>query len=724
MPQKSRKRLFVKLVIFVIAFFWILFQPNNSVQAAVENCGDAAATCTRDGGYDKGSSCTVYNAASQSSYCSRSWYSKYPQCAKDNNYVGSVKCSDGGNHLLEINKYTYDCDGFLNNSSCFSSFTCTDKGTDCGNGCGGTSCGTGKTCSSGSCLKNCDATITCSGSCTATSSNTNTCSTNNGTKGTCKYTTHSVESSCIEVSASDQSCTVNNCSTGYSCYDNNVSKTCCESYVACAPTTSCYTAYTKPNGQCSTDTCSNAPAEGTCSTACGISSYTVSDGACSTKTCSATIPCTVTPAPTVATSCNGATSQMVITWTASAGAADYTLERWDNGAAITAIPNLTVTSLLGTVSGTSRTYTDSTVTGGNSYQYALTAHNSVGYAARSSRSDAKVGTTCETIPPTGTISINNGALATATRNVILSLSCADAGSGCSKMCLSNNNDIVTCSAPAEENYVVSKPWTLSSGDGTKTVYVKYKDVAGNTNLTSYSDDIILYSTSPTPVITSPSCFVFRDPGDTISISWTNNVYFPVTWVDISTDNFVSYYHKAVAANTTNGTGFNGYQGVLGLLTYNPFLRYSVRTYNGYNNSTGALLDSKPSCNNAEYVSRTCPPPTMFTGQIAQVSISMKNTGGVDWTRGNYFLGSKGSSNWGFDRVSLDSFETVIYNPPAIKIFSFPATASNIPGTYTFKWQMVDNYNNWFGDITTPECTVNVTIKPYLKTTGGDVHANQ
>ena len=52
-----------------------------------------------------------------------------------------------------------------------------------------------------------------------------------------------------------------------------------------------------------------------------------------------------------------------------------------------------------------------------------------------------------------------------------------------------------------ETYATSKTWTLSSGDGTKTVYAKFKDTAGNWS-TAYSDTITLDTTAPDTSITS------------------------------------------------------------------------------------------------------------------------------------------------------------------------------------------------------------------------------
>ncbi len=96
--------------------------------------------------------------------------------------------------------------------------------------------------------------------------------------------------------------------------------------------------------------------------------------------------------------------------------------------------------------------------------------------------------------PKGEISINNGAVYTSTTSVTLTLSAEDSGSGVSKMRFSNDNMRWTL----EEDTATSKSWTLSEPDkdGTKTVYVQYKDRAGNWS-GIISDTIILDTVRPT-----------------------------------------------------------------------------------------------------------------------------------------------------------------------------------------------------------------------------------
>ncbi|OGP75257.1 MAG: hypothetical protein A2W09_04060 [Deltaproteobacteria bacterium RBG_16_50_11] len=108
--------------------------------------------------------------------------------------------------------------------------------------------------------------------------------------------------------------------------------------------------------------------------------------------------------------------------------------------------------------------------------------------------------TFETTPPTGTLTINSEAAHTNNPNVTLTLTCSDA-SGCSQMQFSN--DGTTYSAP--EAYATTKVWPLSSGDGTKTVYAKFMDTAGNWSI-AYSDTILLDTTPPTTTATPPGGF--------------------------------------------------------------------------------------------------------------------------------------------------------------------------------------------------------------------------
>lgn len=112
----------------------------------------------------------------------------------------------------------------------------------------------------------------------------------------------------------------------------------------------------------------------------------------------------------------------------------------------------------------------------------------------------------ESIPPTGSIKINNGAQYTNSTRVILNLSAQDIGSGMgngAEMQFSNDN--AAWSKP--EFYSVTKAWILPQGESSKTVYAKFKDAAGNWS-ERVSASIILDTTAP--VITQTSVVSNRD----------------------------------------------------------------------------------------------------------------------------------------------------------------------------------------------------------------------
>lgn len=103
------------------------------------------------------------------------------------------------------------------------------------------------------------------------------------------------------------------------------------------------------------------------------------------------------------------------------------------------------------------------------------------------------GITLDTTAPSGTLAINGGSF-TGSTAVTLTLSASDAGAGVAQMQFSNDGT----SFSTLEAYGTSKSWTLASGDGPKTVYVRYTDSVGNiTGTTAISDSVTLDTTAPT-----------------------------------------------------------------------------------------------------------------------------------------------------------------------------------------------------------------------------------
>ncbi len=97
----------------------------------------------------------------------------------------------------------------------------------------------------------------------------------------------------------------------------------------------------------------------------------------------------------------------------------------------------------------------------------------------------------DTLAPTGSININGGATHTNSPVLTLNLSAVDNGSGIDKMRFSNDNVNWTSSEP----YVATKQWTVASGNGTRTVYVRYYDKIGRVSPV-YSKSIILDTIPP------------------------------------------------------------------------------------------------------------------------------------------------------------------------------------------------------------------------------------
>ncbi len=115
------------------------------------------------------------------------------------------------------------------------------------------------------------------------------------------------------------------------------------------------------------------------------------------------------------------------------------------------------------------------------------------------------------------IVINNGANKTYTTAVTLTLNAPSA----SQMKVSNNTDL---SGALWEPYTLSKPWTLTSGDGMKTVYAKYRN-SNNVETDIVSDDIRLgdepvVPPAPTPPTPPPQIIYVPVPqgGEVLGVS--------------------------------------------------------------------------------------------------------------------------------------------------------------------------------------------------------------
>jgi putative cofactor-binding repeat protein len=104
----------------------------------------------------------------------------------------------------------------------------------------------------------------------------------------------------------------------------------------------------------------------------------------------------------------------------------------------------------------------------------------------------------DTGPPTGAVSISGGAGAVNSTAVTLDVTASDSGTAGIQMAFSNDG----ANFSPWVDYSTAQNWSLPSGNGTKTVYAKFKDLAGFES-TTYSDTTLLDTYEPTAAITLP-----------------------------------------------------------------------------------------------------------------------------------------------------------------------------------------------------------------------------
>jgi hypothetical protein len=121
----------------------------------------------------------------------------------------------------------------------------------------------------------------------------------------------------------------------------------------------------------------------------------------------------------------------------------------------------------------------------------------------------------ESVPPTGSVTVDNGAASTGSPDVSLGLTYADTGAGVTGMRFSNNGSTWS----AWQKPAATKAWTLAPGDGTKTVRAQFRDKAGNVS-ERYTDTILLDQTPPTGgIVINGGDWIAPDLNVTLSLSW-------------------------------------------------------------------------------------------------------------------------------------------------------------------------------------------------------------
>ncbi|WP_317973013.1 S-layer homology domain-containing protein, partial [Paenibacillus sp. CCS19] len=138
--------------------------------------------------------------------------------------------------------------------------------------------------------------------------------------------------------------------------------------------------------------------------------------------------------------------------------------------------------------------------------------------------------TLDMTKPVGTLAINSGAIYTNSLSAALTLSSDDM-----TVEMRFSNDGTTWSG--WESYAATKAWTLSTGDGDKTVHVQLKDAADN--VTDITDTISVDMTLPTGIVTiNGSAAITTDANVTVNVSSDDAGASAsgVTQVNVSVDN--------------------------------------------------------------------------------------------------------------------------------------------------------------------------------------------
>lgn len=129
--------------------------------------------------------------------------------------------------------------------------------------------------------------------------------------------------------------------------------------------------------------------------------------------------------------------------------------------------------------------------------------------------------TLDTLAPViSAFTINSGASVTTSQSVTLNITSSDAAA----MKIWGINGVATESAATWETYASTKSVTLTSGDGSKTVYVKVRDSVYNESSTS-SATITLSTAIPTITITGPDVSVISEQSgkNVASFSFTSSM---------------------------------------------------------------------------------------------------------------------------------------------------------------------------------------------------------
>jgi hypothetical protein len=244
-------------------------------------------------------------------------------------------------------------------------------------------------------------------------------------------------------------------------------------------------------------------------------------------------------------------------------------------------------------------HTFSSLTNGQIYYYFVRSRDSLGNTSTWSASTSS--TQDNAAPIWGSFTINNNAANTSGTAVTLTTTCAtDAGVGGVEVAYGNTSNPTNwtiCSA--------SIAHTMTAGDGTKTVYMRWRDSLGNTSV-EVTDTIILDQTAPTvPTMTAEPTFT----------SGTTNTVASTTATDAGVGG-VQYEFCRNTTNSTSGCTSSGWGSTTGAtfssLTNGQIYYYFVRSRDSVGNTSVWSASTSSTQDNAA-------PTTSFSANTATCS---------------------------------------------------------------------------------------------------------
>ena len=163
--------------------------------------------------------------------------------------------------------------------------------------------------------------------------------------------------------------------------------------------------------------------------------------------------------------------------------------------------------------------------------------------------------TLDTLAPTiSAFQINSGASVTTSQNVTLSITCEDAAS----MKIWGINGVSSESAASWETFASTKSVQLTSGDGSKTVYIKVRDSVYNESSAS-SATITLSTAIPTITITGPDVSIISEQSgkDTATFSFSSSMALKAWTVRLVPANNSAHDAGTQIPTTAGSTNMSG-----------------------------------------------------------------------------------------------------------------------------------------------------------------------